>query len=255
MGILEAWARRLGQGGRIALDAVLPPRCIACGAGVDMPQSLCADCWGGLTFIDGPVCTRCGLPFEHEAEAGTLCGGCIALAPVYDRARAALRYDEASRGLVLAFKHGDRLEGARLFGRWLVRAAEPLIADADLIAPVPLHPWRLFLRLYNQSALLAGELARLSGGRLIPDLLRRTRWTPSQAGRNADERRTNVRRAFGVMARYQDRLAGRRVLLVDDVFTTGATVEAAAGTLLKAGASAVDVVALARVVRPQALDL
>lgn len=251
----DALVGLIRRGGTVALDAVLPPRCIACGKGVDAPRSLCGTCWGSLAFIDGPVCAQCGLPFEHEAGEGALCGGCIALPPVFARARAALRYDEASRGLILAFKHGDRLEGARLFGRWLARAAEPLLAEAEMIAPVPLHRWRLFLRLYNQSAILAGALGEATGKPVLPDLLVRRRWTPSQSGRNADERRANVRRAFAVPERHLGRLEGRRVLLVDDVLTTGATVEASAAALLRAGARAVDVATLARVVRPRALDL
>jgi len=249
-GLLAEWRMAATRSGSFLLDAVLPPRCLACGAGVDRPQSLCGACWGGLAFLEGPACARCGLPFEHEVGEGSLCGACLAAPPPFERARAALRYDDASRGLILAFKHGDRLEGTKLFGRWVARAAEALDPRPDLVAPVPLHPFRLFLRLYNQSALLASVAARHLERPCVPDLLLRIRWTPSQAGRDAAERHANVRRAFRLNERYRRTVAGRRVLLIDDVFTTGATVEACALALLKAGAAAVDVATLARVVRP-----
>jgi ComF family protein len=249
-GLLAEWRMAAARSGSFLLDAVLPPRCLVCGAGVDRPQSLCGACWGGLAFLDGPACAQCGLPFEHEVGEGALCGVCLVAPPPFRRARAALRYDEASRGLILAFKHGDRIEGAKLFGRWVARAAEGLGPPPDLVVPVPLHPFRLFLRLYNQSALLAAEVARRLERPVVPDLLRRVRWTPSQAGRDAAERHANVRRAFAVAPRWRDAVADRRVLLIDDVFTTGATVEACVRALRESGAAAVDVATLARVVRP-----
>jgi ComF family protein len=188
------------------------------------------------------------LPFEFDpGGADALCGNCIRERPAYDRARAVFRYDDASRGLVLAFKHGDRIDAAPAYARWLARAGGALIEGADLIAPVPLHWTRLFHRRYNQSALLANALARLSGRPAAPDLLRRKRRTPSQGGLGRAERARNVRNAFAV--RRGVSVEGKRVLLVDDVLTTGATVEACAKTLLKSGAAAVDVLTLARVVR------
>lgn len=208
-----------------------------------------------MTFVDGPCCARCGLPFELDVGEEALCGGCIAAPPSFARARSALRYDDASRKLILAFKHGDRLEGVRLFGRWLAQAGAKLTSDADLIAPVPLHRWRLFLRLYNQSAVLARALGEAAGKPVVPDLLSRVRWTPSQAGRNARQRRANVRRAFVVPEARRASVEGARILLIDDVFTTGATVDACAETLLEHGARAIDVLTLARVVRPQPVDL
>jgi ComF family protein len=243
--------RRLARG---ALEAVLPARCLGCGALVDRQGSLCPSCWGGIDFLGAPLCARCGMPFEQNVGEGALCGGCIGRPPEFARARAVFRYDERSRQLVLGFKHGDRLHGAPAFGKWMARAGAALLADASVIAPVPLHWTRLFGRRYNQSALLAAALARESGVPHLPDLLIRRRRTPSQGRLNAAERRRNMRGAFALNKRFAGRLEGRRVLLVDDVFTTGATVGACARILLKAGAAGVDVLTLARVVRPRAFE-
>lgn len=236
---------------RIALNALLPPRCLSCGAGVAATGSLCAACWGGLTFLAPPLCAACGFPFDYDLGPAALCAGCSREPPAYDRARAVLRYDEASRGLLLRFKHGDRTEGAPAYGQWLSRAGAELIDAAEAVLPVPLHRWRLFSRRYNQSALLAQALGRASGLPVLPDALRRTRNTPSQGRLSIAARQRNVAGAFAVDPRARARLEGRRVLLVDDVLTTGATVEACARSLKRAGAAGVDVLTLARVVRPQ----
>ena len=246
---LGTGARRIG---RLALNAVLPPRCLKCGAVVDAPGTLCAGCWAEMRFLAPPLCACCGYPFEFELGEGALCGACARDRPPYERARAVLRYDDASKAVVLGFKHGDRTEGAPAYGRWLLRAGAELIAEAELIVPVPLHWLRLFVRRYNQAALLALALARLSGVAAVPDLLVRRRATPSQGRLSAGARRRNVAGAFAVRARRRDLLADRRVLLVDDVLTTGATAEACSRALLRAGAAAVDVLTLARVVRPTA---
>ena len=161
-----------------------------------------------------------------------------------------LIYDDKSRRVVLPLKHGDRTDMARACGAWMARAGAELVAEADLVAPVPLHWRRLFTRRYNQAALLARMVARDADAVLAPDLLRRARWTGSQAGLKAKERRRNVRQAFEVPPRWQAKLEGRTVLLVDDVLTTGATVEACTRALMQAGAAHVDVLTLARVVRP-----
>ena len=158
-----------------------------------------------------------------------------------------MRYGEVSRRLVVGFKHGDRTHAAPAFGRWLARAGAELLGDADIVAPVPLHWRRLFRRRYNQSAELARALARLSGVAALPDGLARTRQTPTQGGLNRRQRRTNVRDAFAVPARHQARIAGKHAIVIDDVMTTGATVEACAAALLDAGAAKVDVLCLARV--------
>jgi ComF family protein len=181
------------------------------------------------------------------------CGACAADPPGYDRARAALRYDDGSRGLILAFKHADRTDTAPAFGRWLARAGAELVADADLVAPVPLHRWRLLKRGYNQAAILAQALARETGARLLPDLVQRVRATASQQGLGGRARIENITAgAFRIHPWHRRRIDGAKVLLIDDVLTTGATVEACARVLRRAGAAQIDVLTLARVVRDAA---
>lgn len=256
MASLVAPLALLRRAGRIALDAVLPPQCLACGASVAEPRTLCAKCWAGMVWLGPPLCACCGLPFEYApelpGEGRLLCGACIGDPPAFDRARAVFVYDDASRALILGFKHADRTHGAPAFAQWLARAGGALVDQADIIAPVPLHWTRLALRRYNQSAMLAAALAHLAERPLVPDLLLRTRRTPSQGGLNAAGRRKNVRRAFAVTRRHRPRVEGARVLVIDDVFTTGATLAECARTLKGAGAAAVDVLTLARVVRPSA---
>jgi ComF family protein len=239
--------------GRAVVDALLPPRCLACGRPVGAAGTLCPACWEAVVFLGPPLCRCCGFPFEL-APPDSLCAACHADPPAYDRARAVAAYDAASRGLVLGFKHADRTEAAPAFAVWMARAGAELLADAGLIVPVPLHRWRLFQRRYNQSALLAWQLARLSGVPCVPDLLQRRRNTPSQGRLSPAGRSRNVAGAFRVAPRHAGRLKGRRVLLVDDVLTTGATVAACARVLKRGGAAGVDVLTLARVVRPAAPD-
>ncbi len=232
---------------RTLIDLILPPRCLACGIPVIDPETLCAGCWQELTFISAPFCAVCGDPFVYAAPDDTVCADCLRRPPRYDRARSALRYDEASRDLVLAFKHGDRTDSAPAFARWLANAAGGLLDGAPLLVPVPLHRTRLFARRYNQSALLTARLARITGRDWLAVGLARHRRTRSQGRLGPAERRRNVGRAFAVTASGRAAIAGRRVVLVDDVLTTGATVEACAGALRRAGARGVDVLTLARV--------
>lgn len=164
-----------------------------------------------------------------------------------------MQYADGSARLVMALKHGDRHDAVPMFAAWLHRIASPLLRDADMIVPVPLHRRRLFTRRFNQAALMATALAELSGTQSMPDLMTRTRHTPSQAGLGPTERRANVRNAFRIRPGLEAAVGGSHILLVDDVLTTGATVNACARQLRKSGAAAVDVVTLARVVRPQAL--
>jgi ComF family protein len=236
-----------------ALDTVLPPQCLACDALVSAPGALCHDCWEDAAFVSAPFCNACGVPFEFDHGPDALCGACTRERPVFQRARAVFLYNDVSRDLITGLKHRDRMHGAPAFGRWLARAGADLVADADWIAPVPLHPLRLWRRRFNQSALLTQALAREAdvSEKFAPDLLRRTRATPTQGGLNASQRRRNVRGAFAVQARHADGLRGRRVLLIDDVYTTGATLEACTRALLKAGAETVDALVLARVDRPR----
>jgi ComF family protein len=227
---------------RLALDAVLPPRCVGCGEIVGEAGILCAQCWAGITFIAPPFCACCGLPFPHDGKG--LCAACAAATPHYDRARAVLRYDDASRGLVIAFKHADRTHTAPAYGAWMRRAGAELLDDADLLVPVPLHWWRLFRRRYNQAALLAYAIDR---ARVAPDLLIRRRATPSQGHLGRTARARNVATAF-VLRRGAD-VTGKRIVLVDDVMTTGATVSECARVLRRAGAARIDVLTLARATR------
>ena len=240
-------ARRIAEA---ALNTGLPPQCLSCRVPVDRQGHLCAACWSEIDFITDPLCAMCGTPFEYDAGDGALCAACIAEPPVCARVRAALRYDDHTRSLVLGFKHGDRTERAATFAGWMARAGAALIAEADLIAPVPLHRLQLLARRYNQSAMLANAAGRLADVPVTPGLLVRTRPTPSQAGRNRRARADNVRGAFAIRPGGADRIAGARVLIVDDVLTSGATVAACAKTLLRGGAASVDALTLARVVRP-----
>ncbi|MDX9862676.1 MAG: ComF family protein [Rhodospirillales bacterium] len=242
--------RRGGAAGRWLaplLDVLLPHRCLGCGAIVDAPGVLCAGCWDEITFAGPPCCEACGLPFAYDAGAGTLCGECAAHPPPFRRARAAMIYGPASRRLILGFKHGDRTEAAVAFARWMVRAGADLIAESDLIAPVPLHWTRLFARRFNQAALLAHAIGRETGLEVAPDVLVRRRRTPSQGHLGRRARRRNVAGAFAVPPGRAGRVAGRRVLLIDDVMTTGATLAACARALGRAGAATVDALTLARV--------
>lgn len=240
---------------RLITDAILPPRCLSCGVQVMAPGALCGACWDRVCFLTRPCCATCGFPFAYDQGDGALCAACLATPPLFSRMRAAIAYDDASRDFVLAFKHGDRTEQARPLANWLFRAGRDILADADLIVPVPLERWRLFRRRYNQSALLAQAIARQSGVPAALDLLERHRRTRSQGRLSIAQRRRNVAGAFRVHARWRGRLARRRLVLVDDVYTTGATVEACSRALLRAGAADVDVLTLARVVRPARSDI
>jgi ComF family protein len=242
--------RRLGGA---ALDALLPPHCPTCEAAVAVQGTFCADCFRALTPITAPFCRICGVPFLHRGQAGAdgLCPGCLERRPAFAAARAALRYDEGARRLILPFKHGDRTELAGPIAARMATAGAALLERADLLAPVPLHWRRLVARRYNQAALLGRRLARISGKPFLPDLLRRSRATPALGERGAAERAAVLDGAFALRRAGDARIAGRRVLLVDDVMTSGATAEACARVLLEAGAAAVEVLAAARVPDPR----
>jgi ComF family protein len=247
---MQQGLRRLGLA---VLDALLPPSCLTCDTPVDRQGTLCAGCWRGLHLISAPFCRRCGVPFLHAGQGGAdgLCPACRDHPPVFGTARAALRYDEGAKRLLLPFKHADRTELAGPLAGRMARAGAELLGRADLLAPVPLHWRRLVARRYNQAALLARRLAAEAGRPWIPDLLRRTRPTPALGERGAAERAALLDGAFTVRPAAAARIAGRRVLLVDDVMTSGATAEACARALLAAGAAGVDVLAAARVPDPR----
>ncbi len=239
------------SGARDLADLLLPPSCFSCGGEVSAHHEMCGPCWRGLNFVTEPYCEVCGFPFEHgTASSSTLCAGCLRRTPNFDVARAALRYDGASRRLVLGLKYGDRTEGTRTFARWLARSAGQAIKGAEAVIPVPLHPFRLFRRRYNQAGLMAGALARELGCRFDARSLYRKKPTPSQGGLNRRQRFKNVRSAFDVRKARRQAISGSHVILVDDVMTTGATVETCARVLKRAGAARVSVLTLTRVAEP-----
>lgn len=242
--------RVLRAGMQSALQLLFPPQCISCGDPTASDFGLCGECWRQTPFISGLVCDRCGTPLPGEDEGrAEYCDDCLALARPWERGRSALLYRDNGRKLVLALKHGDRLDLARPAGAWLHRAARPLLRDGMLVAPVPLHWTRLVRRRFNQSALLSKALARVAGLDHCPDLLLRARRTPSQDGRDRDGRFANLAGAIRMHPRRRDRAVGRDLLLVDDVMTSGATLAAAAEACLAAGAASVSVVTLARVAK------
>lgn len=230
------------------LDLLFPPLCISCGDPLGGGRGFCATCWGEIHFLDGPMCDCCGLPFAFDAGEAMRCAACLADPPAYDRARAILAYDEKSRAPILALKHADRLDLVPQLASWLARSGRALLDDSDVIVPVPLHASRLWRRRYNQAAELARALAGKAGKPLEVRGLERVRPTDSQGAMvSARARRRNVQGAF--RTREPSKMAGRNVLLIDDVLTTGATAEACARALKRAGAAKVLVLALARVVR------
>jgi ComF family protein len=230
-----------------ALDLLLPPLCLVCDDPVGGVATLCASCWKNIPFIAPPFCACCGAPFDIPVGDGMVCGSCLVQPPHYHAARAAMIYDDASRGLVLAFKHGDRTHAAKALATWMHRAGGDMLAGADYLMPVPLHRWRLFKRRYNQSSLLAHHIGLLSGKKILPDMLRRIRATPIQGKLKRKERQENVRGAFAVAPHHHALIKGKNIVLIDDVLTTGATAEECARILLKAGAQQVDVLTLSRV--------
>ena len=238
------------------LDALFPPLCVSCRGRVAQPHSLCATCWSAISFIEEPFCACCGSPFDMDPGGETVCAACLAKPHDFAKARALFRYDDTSKGLILSFKYGDRLDHAPAFARWLERTGRRLLEEADVIVPVPLHRWRLWKRRYNQASILAARLASMSGRPFDPLALERKRPTKNQGEMpSAKARRRNVLGAFRVPPAKTAAVKGRKILLVDDVFTTGATLDACARALKRAGAARVDVLALARVVRPGFSDI
>ncbi|WP_425483468.1 ComF family protein [Ancylobacter pratisalsi] len=245
-------ARRAARG---IIDLALPPNCMACRAAVSEPGCLCAQCWGRLNLIERPYCDRLGIPLPYDCEPGSggprLSSAALDAPPAYHRARAAAQFGEVARDLVHALKYADRLDVATPMARMMVRAGADLLGDAQALVPVPLHNLRLWRRRFNQSAALALAVRRASGVRVETSWLLRARATPPQVGLDRAARAANVAGAFEVPDMARGELAGRRVVLVDDVLTTGATLDACAKALSRAGAGRVDVLVFARVVDGQ----
>lgn len=240
-------ARGLRSGLRAVVDVLLPPRCPGCRVTVEVDGGFCAGCWSSLSFITAPMCARCGTPFDVDRGPGTQCGACLADPPRFAAARAGLAYDGIARSVLLGFKHGDRQHLARLMAPQMVRAGADWLGPDVLLVPVPLHRWRLWRRGFNQAALLAQGIGRRSNTPVIVDALVRVRATIISRGLGRRARARNVQGAFRVAKPAQ--IKDRDVVLVDDVLTTGATANACARVLLRAGARRVRVLTWARVVR------
>lgn len=239
----------------IALDTILPPRCVVTGEMVDRQGMIAPRAWAELDFINDPMCCKCGVPFGFEVDGiededgGSHCLQCIDYPPPYDTARSAMKYNDQSRNIILGFKYADQTHSALAFVPWLKMAGAEMLKEADAIIPVPLHRWRLLKRRYNQSAIMAHFLSRETKIAVLYEGLVRTRATPTQSYLNFKDRRKNVKRAFAVNEKREGDIKGKTIILMDDVYTTGSTVKECAKALKKAGAAKVHVLTLARVVR------
>lgn len=238
---------------KILVDFALPPRCPACGTITPDQNRFCTDCWQQLHLLAQPACASCDLPLPFAGQAEAQCAACLAQTPRHAGIKAAVAYGDIAREIALKLKYGGKIGLARLIGSMLRRHVGQ-IPDRALIVPVPLHWTRLWRRRYNQSALIAEEVARLSGHEHCPDALLRTRRTQPLGGLSARERSAMVKGAFTINERQKARVAGRPIILVDDVYTSGATTDACIQPLLKAGASGVQIFCWARVL-PEALEL
>ena len=233
--------------GQALLDLAYPPSCLACRRGLSATGALCSPCWSQVRFIERPFCERLGTPFSHDLGIGILSPEAISDPPVYHRARAVAYYEEGPiASLVHRLKYADHTELAGPMGRWMARAGAELLSEADALIPIPLHRMRLFQRRFNQAALLAHGIARYQKLSVETDALARRKKTRPQVGLTRAQRSANMQAAFEVTD--SSKIYGKRLILIDDVLTSGATVEAAARALLRAGAQAVDVLVFARVV-------
>lgn len=247
--------RLMKQLGTRVSGVIWPQRSLISQRELAGPGALEPKLWAQLQFLSEPLCARCGLPFEIAVDPDQVCGACNAKPPAYNRARAALVYGDVSRELVLGLKYQGRRDGLVLLSGWMAAAGKQMLAEADLIVPTPLHYLRLVRRGFNQSGWLAAAIARSSGVRLSVDALKRVRATPIQGGLSAEGRRRNVQGAFRVRKSRAGLVKGKRIVLVDDVLTTGATAEACTLALKRAGAGCVDVLTLARVAGPRSVPI
>jgi ComF family protein len=247
---VAAAAQFFAAGGLALVQTVLPPTCLACRKPAGASGGLCPQCWQGAGFIERPYCERLGTPFAYDSGGPLISPSAFSDPPAFDRARAAMRFSDVARDLVHLLKYGDRLDLVKPFASWMSRAGDELLRDADALIPVPLHWTRLFQRRFNQSAELARAISRQRSVPVIDNVLTRIRATPPQVGLARDERAKNMHGAFSVEKSLRGEIKGKRIVLVDDVLTTGATANACARILRRAGASRVDVLTLARVVDP-----
>ncbi|WP_457581169.1 ComF family protein [Ensifer canadensis] len=238
-----AFLRRIGND---FVDVVYPPVCCGCGRLMGRHRAICAPCWSTLQLIERPYCEILGLPFGHDHGEGTVSPEAIADPPVFDRLRSVAIHEGIAREFVHGLKYRDRTDLAPMMAEWMVRASDGAVASADAIIPVPLHAFRLWGRKYNQAAELARAIAALSGRPYLPATLRRIRRTTKQVGLGAKAREDNVRGAFAVTESGKQGLVGKRIVLIDDVYTTGATVSAATRALKRAGVGHVTVLTFAR---------
>lgn len=235
------------------IDCVIPPRCVVTGDIVDAQGTLSPQAWGHLHFISDPQCDSCGYPFDFdmaEEGAGGLCAACHKSRPYYQQARSCVVYNDASRDMILSFKHGDQTQSVPVFIPWLYRTGKDFWEEADYIIPVPLHRWRLLKRRFNQSAIIANYLSKKTKIPALLNCLQRVRATETQGHLQAAQRKRNVKNAFDIHPKHKAQLKGKKIVLIDDVYTTGATVNECTRALLKAGVSRVDVLTIARVVKP-----
>lgn len=223
------------------IELLYPPQCITCETATATPHSLCVTCWNTLPLISKPYCERLGTPFQVDFGAGMLSPAAIADPPRFDRGRAVARHRDAAKSLVSRFKYGERLDLAKLMARMMVQAGGDILADADLLVPVPMHRIRLWRRRYNQAALLANGVSAISGVPVSLDALQRVRHTRAQVGLGRSDRQKNLAGAFRIPPEHEALVAGRRVVVIDDVRTTGSTLNACAHILRKAGAARIDV--------------
>ncbi|MCB2013919.1 MAG: ComF family protein [Sphingobium sp.] len=235
---------------RHVLDYALPPRCPCCGEIVAEDDRFCHNCWDEIEFLGEPCCARCGAPFDHVVNDEVWCGACLADPPPWDSARAAVQYGEYSRTIALRLKYGRRTGLARFMARYMQPHIDEAILSARseaVIIPVPLHRWRLWGRGFNQSQLIAGHIGKASAIEVEPFALRRIVATRPLQDMSHRQREKTVGKAFAVDARYENRISGKIVILVDDVHTSGATARACTRVLLKAGARSVHLLCWARV--------
>lgn len=228
------------------LDLFLPPRCVACEKIVTQHNTLCSSCWDAAPFISAPLCQCCGRPFTVDIPPTALCLDCALRRPPFHQARTVFAYDDFARKMVLPFKHGDRCDLAPILAQWMIRAAPELIANSDLVVPVPLHWFRLFRRRYNQAALLAHEISKQTGIPVRAQALKRIRATRPQGHLSRLARQQNLKGAFTCPLNLQD----KSILLIDDVLTTGTTVLNCTRALHQSGAKAVNILTIARVFHP-----